>query len=106
MADNSTDTLREISQKMDMLIALFKISNRDNIKRFSAELAKDPIYSKILELSLQPISYGNLSKTVAEANKSAEITVKKKVSELKEMGALSTRREGREVFYENTGLLG
>jgi len=45
-----------------------------------------------------------LAKKVAEETGAAEITVKKKISTLKEMGFLTTRREGREVYYENSGL--
>lgn len=36
--------------------------------------------------------------------KVAEITVKKKISTLREIEFLITRREGREVYYENSGL--
>ena len=35
----------------------------------------------------------------------AEITVKRKIARLKEMGFLMSRRKGREVYYENTGLM-
>lgn len=106
MSEEVSGTLKEIARKLDILIALARLANKEQIQGYHNELAKDPVYSKILEVTSEPISYSNLSRSVAEATGAAEITVKKKLAELKEVGALATKREGREVFYENTGFLG
>ena len=97
--------LDEICRRLDTLIALFKLSNRSSIRDYKTDLAKDEVYEKILELTTEPLSYSELALRVSEALNVAEITVKKKIAELKEMHLLSTQRQGREVFYENTGLL-
>ena len=97
--------LKEISHKLDLLIVLMKLSNRKTIEDFKRELKKDRISSRILEVSDGTLTYSDISKKVAQEINAAEITVKKKISSLKEMGLLVTRREGREVFYESSGLI-
>lgn len=98
------ELLKEISHKMDQMIILLKLSNRNELNAFEKEIKRDHISSRILELADGTLSYSSLSKKIAEELKVAEITVKKKISNLKEMGFLITRREGREVYYENSGL--
>jgi Mn-dependent DtxR family transcriptional regulator len=46
-----------------------------------------------------------LSKQVADELAIAEITVKKKIAELKDMGLLKTVKKGREAYYEKSGLV-
>lgn len=97
--------LSEISRKLDRLIVLFKLSNRAIIEEYKKQLARDKVYTRILELSDGSLSYSDLSKKIAEELHVAEITVKKKIAELKNMRLLTTIRKGREVYYENSGLL-
>jgi len=97
--------LDEVCRLLQTLIALFKLSNRSVIKNYRDEIAKDEAYQKILEFTLEPVSYSELCRKVSVAAGIAEVTVKKKIPELREMGLLTTRRQGREVLYENTGLL-
>ncbi len=65
---------------------------------------KDKISKRILELADGTVTYSELAKKVAEEMKVSEITVKRKISSLKEWGFLKTIRKGREVYYENSGL--
>ena len=96
--------LREISHKLDQLIILLKLSNRDVLNQFKREVQRDRVSARILELADGTLTYSELSKRVAEEMDVAEITVKRKISRLREMGFLVIRREGRQVFYENSGL--
>ncbi len=104
MKRDEIELLEEISNKMDQMIILLKLSNRNELKAFEKEIKRDKVSSRILELADGTLTYSNLSKKIAEEMKVAEITVKKKISTLREMGFLITRREGREVYYENSGL--
>jgi len=103
--DDEIEILKEISHKLDQLIVLSKLTNRKVLEDFRKELQRDPVLSKILGYADGSLAYSDLSKKVSEELKVADITVKKKISTLKEMGFLVTRKEGRNVYYENSGLL-
>ena len=102
--ESDESTLREISRKMDQLILLLKLSNRKTLDEFKKEVKRDGVSARILELADGTLNYSDLSKKKADEMNVAEITVKKKISTLREMGFLITWRDGREVYYENSGL--
>ena len=104
MSEEQLEVLREISQKLDQLIILTKLTSEKLIKEHKRKVQKDKIASKILEYSDGSLSYSDLAKRVAEELGVAEITVKRKIPDLKEMGFLIGRRRGRTVYYENSGL--
>ena len=106
MEKEEIELLREMSRKLDLLVTLLKLSNRDVLEGFKKEVRKDRVATKILELADEPITYSDLVRKVATETGAAEITVKRKISRLKEMVFLMSRREGREVYYENSGLFG
>lgn len=97
--------LGEISTKLDQLIVLFKLSNKETLDSYRKKLAADKVYLKTLELANDPRTYSELSTRVANELSVAEITVRKKMSELVDMGLLLRKREGRNVYYINSGLL-
>jgi biotin operon repressor len=97
--------LAEISRKLDQLIVLMKMSNRAALEEYRNRLERDRVYVRILEASDESLSYTGLSKKLSEELGVAEITVKRKIADLKEMGLLVTTRKGGEVFYVNSGLL-
>ena len=105
MEREELELLKEMSRKLDLLVTLLKLSNRDVLERFRQEVKKDTVATKILELADEPITYSDLVRKVSTETGTAEITVKKKISKLKEMGFLMSRREGRKVYYENTSLI-
>ena len=105
MEKEELELLKEMSHKLDLLVTLLKLSNRDVLERFRNEVKKDKVATKILELADKPITYSDLVRKVSTETGAAEITVKKKISKLKEMGFLMSRREGRKVYYENTSLI-
>jgi len=112
MDEEEKELLKLIASKLDKLdmldtlISLSKLSNRPILDEIRRNLERDKVATRILDLSDGAITYSNLAKQVSEETGAAEITVKKKMSDLKAMGLLTSRREGKETYYENTGLLG
>jgi len=97
--------LLEISEKLDTLIALMKISNQDALEKYKQRITNDKVHSKIMETLEEPLTYGDLTKRVADGLAMAEITVRKKIAELKNWGLLKAVKKGREVYYEKSGLV-
>ena len=97
--------LAEISRKLDQLIILLKLSNRAVLNEYKREIEKDKVYMRIREIADSSLSYSDICKKLHEELGVAEITVKKKIAELRAMGLLIATRKGREVYYENSGLL-
>jgi len=104
MSGETEKLLKEISNKLDQLIILGKLTNKNVLDSYQKEIKDDPIYSKLVEYADGAVSSSNLAKKVAVEIGSAEITVKVRLAKLREMGFLTARREGREVFYEKSGL--
>jgi DNA-binding transcriptional ArsR family regulator len=104
MSDETIKLLKEISNKLDQLIILGKLTNKNVLDSYQKEIKDDPIYSKLVEYADGTLPSSELAKKVAEETSSAEITVKVRLAKLREMGFLIARREGREVFYEKSGL--
>ena len=98
------DALKEISRKLDQLIILTKLSNRDVLAEYKAKVRGDKVFGKILDYSDGSLGYSQLCEKIAKELSVAEITVMKKVSQLKEMGFLVTERRGRNVYYATSGL--
>jgi len=97
--------LKEISSKLTQLLTLFKLTNRDIIRKAKEEITNDPVSSKVLELADGTLSAIPFKQKIANETKVSEKTVERRISDLLDMGALITIRKGREIFYENSGLL-
>lgn len=98
------EILKEISRKLDQLIILTKLNSLDIIKKYKMKIRGDKVFAKILDYSDGSLSYSELCEKVSKELGVAEITVKRKVSELKEMGFLVAERKGRQVYYNTSGL--
>lgn len=96
--------LAEILEKLQNIEFLLKIGNREVIDKFQEEIKKDRVSKRILDLADGKLSYSDLAKKVAQNADVAEITVKKKISNLKRDGFLLTKREGNAVYYEKSDL--
>jgi DNA-binding transcriptional ArsR family regulator len=96
--------LKEISNKLDQLIILTKLNSLDIIKKYKVAIRRDTIAAKILDYSDGSLSYSKLVEKTSKELGVAEITVMKKISELRDMGFLVTERKGREVYYDKSGL--
>lgn len=98
------EILKEISNKLDQLIILTKLNSLDIIEKYKIKIRGDKVFAKILDYSDGSLSYSKLCEKVSKDLGVAEITVRKKISELKEMGFLITERKGRQVYYASSGL--
>jgi len=98
------EILKEISHKLDQLIILTKLGNLKVIADYKRKILGDNVSAKILEYSDGSLSYSQLAEKVSQELDVAEITVKKKVADLKDMGFLITERRGKQVYYTNSGL--
>jgi len=98
------EILREISYKLDQLIILTKLSSQDIIEKYRAKVRGDKVFAKIINYSDGTLNYSQLSEKISKELGVAEITVMKKLSELKEMGFLVTERRGKQVYYKSSGL--
>jgi hypothetical protein len=96
--------LAEILEKLQNIELLLKIGNREVIDKFQNEIKKDHVSKRILDFADGTLSYSDLAKKVAQNEDVAEITVKKKISNLKNNGFLLTKREGNAVYYEKSDL--
>lgn len=102
--NNEQKILEEISRKLDQLIILTKLSNLEIIAKYKVTVHGDKVFARILEYSDGSLSYSEISEKVSKELGVAEITVKRKLSELKEMGFLITERKGNQVYYTTSGL--
>lgn len=98
------EALKEISRKLDQLIILTKLGNLKVIEDYKSRIRGDNIAAKILDYSDGTLSYSGISEKVSTELGVAEITVKKKIADLKQMGFLTTERRGKQVYYTNSGL--
>lgn len=99
-----TQILREISKKLSQLIVLWKISNFETLKDRKKEIEQDEISKKILELANGQLSSSLLKQEVITACSTSEATVKRRLRQLLDFGALVIKRTGNEIYYENSGL--
>lgn len=99
------DELQRISFKLDQMLLLLKMANKGPLDEARAKIQGDKTAAKILELCSQPISYTDLTKQVASQTAVAEVTVRRRISELKDSGVLVSNRQGKEVFYVDSGLV-
>jgi DNA-binding transcriptional ArsR family regulator len=96
--------LKEISRKLSQLIILFRMTNRKEIDEMKKEIKKDKVARSILELADGSLSVKSLREKISESTKVSEVTVRRRIYELVDKGALTVNRKGKENFYENSGL--
>ena len=96
--------LKEISRKLSQLITLFKMTNREEIDEIKKEIKKDKVACSILEFADGSLPVKSLKEKVIQSTKVSEKTVRNRIYELGDKGALTVNRKGKESFYENSGL--
>lgn len=104
MSQDST-LLEEISLKLTQLLSLYKLVNKDIIRKAKEETNKDVVLAKVLEFADGTMSAIPFKQKIANETKVSDKTVERRISDLVEMGALITIRKGKEIFYQNSGLL-
>jgi len=97
--------LGEILKKIDLIFALLKLINEDKLKEIEGRISDDSALKKILDLAEDAKTYSELVQLASKETGLAEITVKKKIAELRRLGLLLSWREGRNVYYIRSELL-
>lgn len=104
MSQDST-LLKEISLKLTQLLSLFKLVSKDIIRKAKEETNKDVVLVKILEFADGTMPAIPFKQKISNETTVSEKTVERRISDLVDMGALITIRKGKEIFYQNSGLL-
>jgi hypothetical protein len=92
-----------ISNQLDTIIALLKLTNREALEQARAEL--DDVSNAILDATVEPVAIGVLKERVAKATEQSEKTVQRRIGDLVAMGALAKSGGGSAATYRTTGLL-
>ena len=104
MLSDEITLLKEISRKLSQLIILFRMTNRKEIDEIKKEIRKDKVARSILEFADGSLPVKSLKEKVSQSTKVSEVTVRRRIYELVDKGALIVDRRGNENFYENSGL--
>ncbi len=97
--------LRAILRRLDTILAIQRLSNKDVIDRLRHEVEKDKVAWSILEKTRTPISYNELAETVSRETGAGDRTAKRRIADLTRDGFIITSRAGKQVYYENAGIL-
>ena len=101
---NELSVLQEISDKLSKLLTLTRLANSQAITEFKKKIEEDPVFEVILELADGTLSSTEMNKKAIEQTKVSERTIKSRIAELTEKGALSATRKGKEIYYKDSGL--
>lgn len=99
------ESIRDVVNRLDALIALVKLIYSEPLKRVRRQITSDPVFRAILELADGTREYSTLAEDVSRRTGKHVRTVKAKISKLLEIGVLRTIRQGKRVYYVNTGIL-
>jgi hypothetical protein len=97
----------EITDRLDTIIALLKLAHREPLAVARKELVEDDdVSAAVLDAAANgAISAGSLKDKVIKKTKQSESTVKRRIADLVEMGALAKDGAGSNVTYRSTGLI-
>ncbi len=98
-------SIKDVVSRLDVLIALMKLVYSEPIKRVREQITSDPVFRVILELADGTREYTVLAEEVARRTGKHIRTVKAKISRLLEIGVIRAERQGKRVYYINTGIL-
>ena len=94
-----------VVSRLDELIAITKLANRNAIENLRQELEKDPVSVKALKLADGSMPAGEFrAKIVAETGVS-DVTVQRRIASLVDLGVLNIQHKGGRSYYELSGLI-
>jgi len=98
--------LREISTKLSQLILLSKIANKEELDKQKAEWKEksDQLDQAIRDAASQGLLSGAIKEKVCKDTGKSTRTVENRLYRMIELGILVPRREGRNVYYDESGL--
>ena len=97
----------EIGRKLDTIASILRLAHRDAIARERASIRGDKINAAILDaVGIDSrTGSGALQKAVAKKTRTGERTVRDRLGELADMGALEKQGGGSKTEYRSTGLI-
>lgn len=98
-------TDEELGRKLDTLIAVTKLAHRDALARTRDDVRSDKVNAAILDATTDWKSSGKMQSAVAKKTKSSTRTVRERISDLIDMGALDRRGGGPTTEYKTSGLI-
>ena len=99
-------TTKDIVNRLDLLIALWKLANREELSKIKNEIEKDDISKRILELTSEDdLGYSELAENVAKLTNKGKSTVELRIIRLAGLKVLNKKRAGKKVLYSNSGIL-
>lgn len=93
----------KISNQLDTIISLLKLTNRDALSAVREGL--DNVSKALVDAAAEPVAVGKLKNDVAKATSQSEKTVQRRIADLVAMGALAKDGGGSSATYRSTGLL-
>jgi DNA-binding HxlR family transcriptional regulator len=96
----------EIIRRLDRLIAIMLLANRDAIESAKAAVRQDRVSAEILDQASEGwIRSGDLQKRVSAATQASTRTVRNRLQDLAAQQAIEQRGAGPATEYRSTGLL-
>ena len=105
MTQEAADAESAVVDRLDRLIGLVTLAFSEQIESASLRLRGDAVTVAILEESSDWVPSGALQAAVAKACSVTERTVRKKLTELRDMGAISSKGSARATQYRVTGVV-
>jgi hypothetical protein len=93
----------EITQRLDTIISILKLTNRNALAGARNEL--DDVAKALIDGTEEPVVIGALKRSVANATGQSDKTVQRRISDLVALGALAKTGGGTAATYRSTGLL-
>ena len=100
MSTRIESKLDVLIEKLDQILMLIKITNRQRLIEVKGQFHDDTVNKRILELADGTLNAQKLKKHVATDTDVSEKTVERRINELTSYGLITQRREGSEIFYE------
>lgn len=94
----------ELARKLDLLIALTRVSVKDALEAERSALEADQVAKEVLATAEVWIGAGALQERVAERTGQSTKTVRRRMADLLARGVLIKQVEGRTVSYRSSGL--
>lgn len=99
-------TNEDIVDRLDTVIAVFKLAHRDQIDDARAVIRADKVKAAILDHAADDwVPAGELNAAVVKETKQSGSTVKRRVAELLSDGVLKKSGSGPTIAYKATGLI-
>jgi hypothetical protein len=96
----------EVVERLDRLIAMFALVNRDALTQASRELRDDKVNAALLDATEDDwVPAGELTTKVAAETSVSPRTVRTRTAELVSAGVLRRDGSGPSVRYRSTGLI-